>query len=70
MLMPKISGTIPNVIARNKLVLHSSSASGHLQKEKHLEVIGILVGCLPRALRCLSVFCGLRCGSDLIGSAP
>ncbi|GMN34123.1 hypothetical protein TIFTF001_004521 [Ficus carica] len=53
--MPKISGTTPNVIARTKLVLHSCSTSGHLQKEKHLEVMGTPVGCLPRALQCLSV---------------
>ncbi|GMN25053.1 hypothetical protein TIFTF001_000793 [Ficus carica] len=48
--MPKISGTTPNVIARTKLVLYSCSASGHLRTEKHLEVIGTPVGCLPRML--------------------
>ncbi|GMN63822.1 hypothetical protein TIFTF001_032882 [Ficus carica] len=38
--MPKISGTTHNVITSTKLVLHSCSTSSHLQKEKHIEVIG------------------------------
>ncbi|GMN36365.1 hypothetical protein TIFTF001_005976 [Ficus carica] len=49
MLMSKTSGTIPNVIARTRLALHGCSASSHLQKEKHLEVIRTTVGCLSRA---------------------
>ncbi|GMN59504.1 hypothetical protein TIFTF001_028599 [Ficus carica] len=48
--MSKISGTTPNVIARTMLYLHDYSAAVHLQKEKHLKVIGTPVGCLPRAL--------------------
>ncbi|GMN43789.1 hypothetical protein TIFTF001_012999 [Ficus carica] len=38
--MPKIFGTTPDVVVRTKKYLHGYSASGHLQKEKHLEVIG------------------------------
>lgn len=34
----------------DELFLHGYSASGHLQKEKHLEVMGIPVGYLSRAL--------------------
>ncbi|GMN30260.1 hypothetical protein TIFTF001_002742 [Ficus carica] len=51
--MSKISGTTPNVNAHARMYLHDYSADVYLQKEKHLEVIGIPVGCLPRALQCL-----------------
>ncbi|GMN65314.1 hypothetical protein TIFTF001_034382 [Ficus carica] len=68
--MPKISGTTPNVIARTGVYLHDCSAAVHQQKEKHLEVIGTPVGCLPRALRCLSIFRGLECASDWVPSVP
>ncbi|GMN65306.1 hypothetical protein TIFTF001_034374 [Ficus carica] len=40
--MPKISSTTPNVIARTGVYLHDCSVAVHLQKEKHLEVIGTL----------------------------
>ncbi|GMN41637.1 hypothetical protein TIFTF001_010867 [Ficus carica] len=65
--MPKISDTTLDVITWTKLVLHSHFMSGHLQKEKYLEVMGTSVGCLPRALRYLSVPRGLGCSGDPVG---
>ncbi|GMN55930.1 hypothetical protein TIFTF001_025056 [Ficus carica] len=53
--MPKISSTTPNINARTGTYLHDYSADVHLQKEKHLEVIGTLVECLPWTLRCLTL---------------
>ncbi|GMN51577.1 hypothetical protein TIFTF001_020734 [Ficus carica] len=68
--MPKISGITPDVIARTKLVLHSHSAAGYMQKGNHLKVIGTPVGCPPRALRCLNVSRGPGHSGDPIGSTP
>ncbi|GMN66982.1 hypothetical protein TIFTF001_036050 [Ficus carica] len=36
-------------------------------KRKQLEVMGTPVGCLSRALRCLSIPCGLGCSGDPVG---
>ncbi|GMN44805.1 hypothetical protein TIFTF001_014003 [Ficus carica] len=42
------------------MYLHDYSDAVHLQKEKHLKVIGTPVGCLSQALRCLIAGWGSR----------
>ncbi|GMN35761.1 hypothetical protein TIFTF001_005516 [Ficus carica] len=64
--MPKISGTTPDVIAWSDRSCTVTLRLVTCKREKHLKVMGTLVGYLSRAFRCLNAFRELGRSGDPI----